>query len=195
MKITAEPRSDQLNAEDLISGPRTYTIADVRPGTAEQKYDIALTELEGRVWRPPLTVLRIMLAAWGDKAADWTGQRVTLYRDPSITFGKDQVGGIRISHMTGLPNDQPLEVQLTATRGRRKPHRVEPLKAEPALSDRINKAVAAFESVGVSREQLTARFNKEPHDWTDGDLTMLLDVYKSISEGRTTAVDEFGGQE
>jgi hypothetical protein len=42
MKITAEPRSDQLNADDFIGGPRSFIIANVHEGKAEQKYDIEL---------------------------------------------------------------------------------------------------------------------------------------------------------
>lgn len=129
MKITTEPRSDQWNADDFVSGPRTFTVAGVRTGTAEQKYDILL-EAEERVWRPPLTVLRLLVAGWGDDAAAWTGRRITLYRDDSIKFGKDAVGGIRVSHMSHLA--KPLRIALTATRGKRAMHVVEPLPDAPA---------------------------------------------------------------
>src|SRR5699024_986080 len=60
-------RSDQINYEDFVGGSRVYTIAGVRVGTAEQKYDIGL-QGEERVWRPPLTVLRTLIACWGDDA-------------------------------------------------------------------------------------------------------------------------------
>jgi len=136
MRITAEPRSDQWNAEDFLSGPRTFTIAGVTPGKAEQKYDIHLVEGEGRVWRPPLTMLRVLLAAWGDNAAEWQGRRVTLYLDPTVRFGKEQVGGIRISHLSHI--DKPLTVSVTVTRGRRAPYKVEPLvetAPAPSISD------------------------------------------------------------
>ena len=129
MKITAEPRSDQWNADDFVGGPRTFTIAGVRTGTAEQKYDIELVEGEGRSWRPPLTVLRLLITAWGDNGDEWVGRRVTLYRDPSIRFGKDQVGGIRISHLSHI--DKPVSVPLTVTRGKRAIFKAEPL-VEPA---------------------------------------------------------------
>jgi hypothetical protein len=128
MKITAEPRSDQYNADDLVQGPRDFTVAGVRAGTAEQKYDVLL-EGETRCWRPPLTVLRLLMAAWGDDAANWVGKRVRLYRDPSIRFGKDLTGGIRVSHLSGI--DKPLTVALTATRGKRAAHTVEPLPDAP----------------------------------------------------------------
>jgi len=132
VKITAEPRSDQWNADDFVGGPRTFTIAGVKPGAAEQKYDVELVEGEGRVWRPPLTVLRLLIAAWGDDATVWVGRRVTLYRDPSIKFGRDAVGGIRVSHLSHI--DKPLTVALTETRGKRAAHTVQPLveAAKPA---------------------------------------------------------------
>lgn len=128
MKITAEPRSDQYNADDFVQGPREFTVAGVRAGTAEQKYDILL-DGETRCWRPPLTVLRLLMAAWGDEASAWTGKRVRLYRDASIRFGKDLTGGIRVSHLSGI--DKPLTVALTATRGKRAVHTVEPLPDAP----------------------------------------------------------------
>lgn len=130
MRITTEPRSDQWNAEDFIGGPRTFTIAGVKVGSAEQKYDIELVEGEGRAWRPPLTVLRILVAAWGDETAQWVGRKVTLYRDPTISFGRDKVGGIRISHMSDLPGDKPFSIMLSESRAKRANHVVRPLDEE-----------------------------------------------------------------
>ena len=75
MKITAEPRSDQWNAEDFTGGSRTFTVGRVKTGAAEQKYDIELLEGEGRVWRPPVTMLRVLIKAWGDEAEAWNGRR------------------------------------------------------------------------------------------------------------------------
>lgn len=128
MRITAEPRSDQQNAEDFLSGPRTFTVEGVKVGTAEQKYDIKL-EGEQRVWRPPLTVLRTLIKCWGDNAADWSGKRVTLYTDESVTFGKDTVGGIRVSHASGI--DKPVTLSVTKTRGKRGKVTVQPLPDAP----------------------------------------------------------------
>ncbi|WP_461169307.1 hypothetical protein [Arthrobacter sp. Z1-15] len=125
MKITAEPRSDQWNADDFIGGPRTFTIAGVKDGAAEQKYDISLVEGEGRVWRPPLTMLRVLVYAWGDEAADWEGRRVTLYVDPTVRFGAEVRGGIRISHLSHI--DKQLKVPISPSRGKRAIFKVEPL--------------------------------------------------------------------
>lgn len=153
MKITAEPRSDQWNADDFVGGPRTFTIAGVKVGTAEQKYDIELTEGDGRSWRPPLTMLRLLIAAWGDDAAIWTGRRVTLYRDESVRFGSDAVGGIRISHLSNLPGNKPLTTMLTSTRGRRARHVVEPLPdAPPTAPDRLGIG-ALFDKGGLPKDR------------------------------------------
>lgn len=200
MKITAEPRSDQINADDFVGSAQTFTIAGVRQGTAEQKYDIMLAEVPGRVWRPPLTVLRLLIEAWGDESDNWVGKRVTLFRDASVSFGRDAVGGIRVSHMSDLPDNKPLKVKLTTKRGKRELFTVQPLPdapqpAQPTLTDRITQAVNAFSGIGVTVEQITAELGgRTPDAWTDADLTGLLTIFQSIKAGESTAADEFGGE-
>lgn len=143
MKITAEPRSDQINADDFVGSPRTFTIAGVRQGTAEQKYDIMLAEVEGRVWRPPPTVVRILIEVWGDESDDWIGKRVTLYRDPNVMVHGSVVGGIRISHMSNLPDGKALKVKVTAKRGKRELITVQPLVEQPTPTEPSAEQVAA----------------------------------------------------
>ena len=129
MKITAEPRSDQWNADDFLGGARTFTIAGVKEGTAEQKYDIAL-EGETRAWRPPLGMLRVLMDAWGDESNVWVGRRVTLYRDQTVRFGKEVPGGIRISHLSHIP--KVMNFKVTTSRGKRETYTVQPLPDAPA---------------------------------------------------------------
>ena len=160
MKITADPRSDQWNADDFIGGPRTFTIAGVKAGTAEQKYDIELVEGQGRAWRPPLTVLRLLLAAWGDEASAWIGRRVTLYRDESIRFGSDAVGGIRVSHMSDLPGGKTFQVKVTTSRGKRGNLRVEPLPDAPKPPTEAD--VTASKNEAELREWWNAHPNLRP---------------------------------
>lgn len=141
MRITAEPRSDQLNADDLVGSSRIVTIAGVRTGTAEQKYDILL-EGEERVWRPPLTVLRILLAAWGDESSVWIGRRAELYRDPEVRFGPEQTGGIRVRALSHI--GKRMAVAVTEKRGKRKMHTVDALPdlptPEPLMDSEIDAA-------------------------------------------------------
>lgn len=133
MSSTIEPRSDQLNSEDLLIGPRTFTITDVRPGSEEQPVRVFLAEgPEGRPWIPAKTMRRLLVLAWGAESDAYVGKRVTLYRDPDIRFGKDTPGGIRISHMSGIGR-KPLVAHLTITRGKRAPYTVEPLADDAPL--------------------------------------------------------------
>lgn len=122
------PKSDQINADDLIAGPRTYTIEGVAisPGT-EQPVQIKLAG-EPRVWRPCKSMSRVLVAAWGPDAKAYAGRSVTLYRDPKVKWGGMEVGGIRVSHMSHI--DKDMLIQLTATKGKRAPHIVKPLAAE-----------------------------------------------------------------
>jgi len=130
MRVTIEKKTDQLNYEDFLGGvTRVVTIAGVKAGTKEQQYDIAL-EGDKRVWRPAVTVLKLLVAAWGDDATEWVGRRAMLYGDPTITFGRDRVGGIRVSHLSHIA--EPVTANLTETRGKRKIHTVDPLPDAPS---------------------------------------------------------------
>lgn len=126
---TIAPRSDQMNAEDLLAGPRTFTVAEVRKGASpDQPVDIVLAEFP-RPFKPSKTVRRILVTAWGPEASEYVGRRLTLYRDPDVKFGGEQVGGIRISHLSHIA--KPLTIALTVTRGKRAAHRIDVL---PELS-------------------------------------------------------------
>ena len=120
-----EARSDQLNADDLHT-PATYTIREVVKGKAEQPFDFMLVETE-RAYRPSKTMRRMIVAAWGSDANAYPGRRLTLYREPSIRFGKDIVGGIRISHMSHIA--KRVEEKFQTTRGKRETFTVDPLPA------------------------------------------------------------------
>jgi hypothetical protein len=125
MTASIVPRSDQLNAEDLLAGTRTVTITGVRRGgSAEQPVDIQLAEFD-RPFKPCKTMRRVLVAAWGPDAATYVGRRMTIYRDPDVRFGGMDVGGIRISHLSHIA--KRMTVALTVTRGRRAPYVIEPL--------------------------------------------------------------------
>jgi len=122
---TIIPKSDQLNADDLISGPRTIRITAVEAGSAEQPVNIRYEGDNGRPYKPNKGMRRILVALYGSEGAAYVGKRLTLYNDPAITFGPDATGGIRISHASDISGT--LEIALTVKRGKRKPFRVEPL--------------------------------------------------------------------
>lgn len=123
------PKSDQINADDLISGPITITIkgVDIRPGT-EQPVSIYFEGDNGKPWRPCKSMSRVLVSAWGPDAKAYIGRSVTLYRDPKVKWGGMEVGGIRVSHLSHI--DRDMVMALTATKGKRAPHTVKPLKQQ-----------------------------------------------------------------
>jgi hypothetical protein len=133
------PRSDQINADDLIAGPITYTIREVIQGVAESPFDFKLVETE-RAYRPSKTMRRVIVNAWGPEAANYAGRRLTLYREPTIKFGGQTVGGIRISALSHI--DKRLEVMLQTTRGKREKFTVDPLPDAPAPAASVDPQVA-----------------------------------------------------
>jgi hypothetical protein len=124
-----EARSDQINADDLLGGPVTYTIREVIAGKAESPFDFLLIETD-RAYRPSKTMRRVIVACLGPDANKYPGVRLTLYREPTIQFGGKTVGGIRISHMSGI--DKRVEVMAQVTRGKREKFTVDPLPDAPA---------------------------------------------------------------
>ena len=121
---TLAPKSDQMDAEDLIGGERTFTVESVNRGSVEQPVEIRLAEFP-RCFRPSKTVRRILAAAWGTDATAWTGRRMTLFRDATVMFGGEAVGGIRVSALSHI--DKPIALALMAKRGKRASFTVNPL--------------------------------------------------------------------
>jgi len=141
MSTTIAPKSDQLNADDLISGPRTITVTRVSGNdNADQPVNIYFQGDNGKPFRPCKSMRRVLVHCWGPDATKYAGRSMTIYRDPKVTFGGMQVGGIRISHMSHIERAQTMA--LTATRAKRAPYKVEVLQgmetpppAEPKPAD------------------------------------------------------------
>lgn len=121
---TIAANSDQLDAVDLIAGPRTFTIEKVSKNNGEQPVNITLVEFP-RVWRPSKSMRRVLVACWGVDASEYAGRRVTLYCDPTIRFGGQEVGGTRVSHLSHL--DAPKKVALLVSRTKTESFVVQPL--------------------------------------------------------------------
>ena len=136
-------RSDQLNADDLISGPRTFTIKEVRRGDAEQPVAIVLAEFpDKRPFKPSKTVLRLLAYAWGEETDDWPeNARLTLYRDEKVKWAGQEIGGIRVSHMSHI--DKPIKVALAESKGKKSLWRVDPLPADAPTSAPVDEESVA----------------------------------------------------
>lgn len=130
-QVTIKKNTDQLNYEDFLGGmTRIVTIVNVEKGRKEAQYDIAI-EGDDRYWRPPATVLKQLVLAYGDEAANWIGKSASLYGDPDVKMKGVKVGGIRVSHLSHIT--EPLTASLTVTRGQSGIFTVAPLPAADIL--------------------------------------------------------------
>lgn len=129
---TLAPKSDQLDAIDLLTGPRTFTITRVSiKENPDQPADIHLAEFE-RPWRPNKNTRRVLAKIWGSsKNGAYEGRMVTLWRDPDVEWGGKKVGGIRVTHASHI--DGPVSVPLQVKRGVISHYTVEPLTEADVL--------------------------------------------------------------
>jgi len=136
-------KTDQLNADDLISSPITVTIEHVvKTGSIDQPIAIGISG-GWKPWKPCLSMVRVMGYAWGSMKSGWIGKQVTLYRDPDVKNRVEVVGGIRIFAVSNI--DAPLTVKLTVTRGQKKAYTVQPIvTAPPAPPTFLDKWRASF---------------------------------------------------
>jgi len=119
------PKSDQMNADDLLQ-PRTIRITEVSvQATPEQPIAVRFDGDSGRPWKPCKTAARCLATIWGTNSAQWIGLHCTIYNDPTVTWAGAAVGGIRVSHMEGI--DKPRTLQLTKTRGKKGAVTIQPL--------------------------------------------------------------------
>ena len=154
LRATIVPKSDQLNAEQLLSGPMTIRVTEVRVSdSTEQPVVVHYEGDDGRPFKPCKTMRKLLVHAWGENGRAWAGRWMTLYNDPTIRFGGAEVGGIRISHLSHI--ERGLRVSLTSTKGKKALHEVHPLQIEEAPT--LAQVLAAIEAASSRADMKAAR--------------------------------------
>lgn len=134
MQKFIEPKSDQLNADDLVSGPRILKITKVKvTSEAQQACTIWYESHPDRPWKPCKTMGRVIVEAWGMDPQNYVGKYVKVYRDPEAIFGGQKVGGIRIMALSDI--ESPFTTSVTVSRGSKKPVRIEKLVIQQPRQD------------------------------------------------------------
>jgi hypothetical protein len=140
LRPTIIPKSDQLNADQLVGGPMTVAVTEVRVSSSDDQPVIIHYEGDnGRPFKPCKTMRKLLIFAWGEDGRQWAGRAMRLYHDAAVRFGNHEVGGIRISHMTDI--EKEIRVNLAATKGKKSLYSIEPLIV-PTL-DEVKAAIDA----------------------------------------------------
>jgi hypothetical protein len=164
IRPTIVPKSDQLNSEQLLSGPRVIVVSDVRGGaTKEQPLTVHYEGEDGRPYKPGLTMRKVLAHAWGHDATQWIGKSMELYCDPNVRFGGEVVGGIRISRMSDI-NPKGIRVSLTASKGKKALHEIEILQDSPELVRALASIEAATNGETMKKAKALATSLKAPAD-------------------------------
>lgn len=168
IRAAAAPKSDQLNADDLTATTMNITVTAVKSGNREQPIVIHFDGDNGRPYKPCKSMMRVLMTAWGDKGIDWVGKSMTLFNDPTVKWAGVEIGGIRISHVSHITNS--IGMSLTASKGKRKPFRVDPLVIESAMNknpyppqqflDRLHSMLEAIDSGKMTQQQVITRLEQ-----------------------------------
>lgn len=128
-------KSDQLNADDLIGGDLTIKITAVKVlDTQDQPAIINYEGDNGKPFKPCKTVRKLIMHAWGKDERNFVGRSMRLYRDPTVKWAGEEVGGIRLRALSHI--DRRLTISLQISKGRKIPIAVDVLKPDaPAFTE------------------------------------------------------------
>lgn len=159
---TIIPKSDQLNADDLISGAKTIKIRDIKAGADDtQPVCIYFYGDNNKPFKPCKSVRRILVQLWGADGLKYINRRLTIYRDDSVRWAGVEIGGIRISHASHIEN--ATRVLVTTAKNKRTPMTIEPLTlvelkdlagAKKAIQEKKASLHAIIEKYDLTEEQL-----------------------------------------
>lgn len=166
---TIVAKSDQLNADDLVGGPITVTIAGVKRVNEDQPIAIQISGGH-QPFKPCKTMRRALVFAWGKDSTQWVGRSLCLVRDPTVKWAGEAVGGIRIQAMSHIASR--LELSLAVSKGKKAKVVIEKLAATESKT-----------SPQPAENALTASFNAMKAKWKS----------RREDRGMTVAVDDFRG--
>ncbi len=177
------PTSEQMDAVDLPA-PRVFTITSAtRNSDKARPVNVHFAEFD-RPWRPGKSMGRVLRQCWGPKTAAWIGRRVELFCDPEVTYGKDKVGGIRISRLSHI--DGPQRVILLVSQGRSSVYNVQPL-TEPAPRDWLAEAAALTDVSALRALHADAKHSGAPATALDAIVARGKALAAPVTDEEATA--------
>lgn len=153
---TIIPKSDQLNADDLVAGSKTIKIREIKGGSDDaQPVSIYFYGDNNKPYKPCKSMRRVLVQLWGADGSKFIGRKLTLYRDDSVKWAGTEVGGIRISHASHIEENK--KVLLTVARNSRRP--VEILMIAPVLLKDVVAAKKAIEDKKYTLDFFIANYD------------------------------------
>tara|TARA_R110000850_G_scaffold200170_2_gene326353 strand:+ start:686 stop:1345 length:660 start_codon:yes stop_codon:yes gene_type:complete len=184
LRDTIIPKSDQMNADDLVSTVITTKVIGVSRGNEESPLIVHCENDGGRPFKPCKTMRKLLIVAWGENGNDWIGRSMTLYCDASVKYAGKSVGGIRISHLSHIT--KRVEVNLTATRGKKQLYTVNILQPTMYPDNLFNSTFKKMEEmVSGGKITITQIITKcsQTGTLTNEQLTRINSIKPYVSDG------------
>ena len=143
MTSTIKAKSDQLNAGDLIAGPVVVKVVKVDVRNGDQPISIH-TDGGLQPYKPCLSMRRVLGKLWGGETDNWIGKSMVLFNDPTVIWAGKPEGGIRISHLEGISQNEEVPVRSSKRAVTR--YMVEPLVIQQAQQEPASQA-PTFETI------------------------------------------------
>jgi hypothetical protein len=135
MKDISQPKSDQLNADDLINTEMTILVTQVDLVGGDQPCVVRYENDNGRPYKPNKTFIKVMRILWGEDHTQYAGRLMTIFTADEVKWAGKAVGGLEIKAMSHI--EKNATVNLTATRGKKRTIKIaklEPIQQVPMYS-------------------------------------------------------------
>ena len=185
-----EAKSDQINASDLTGGSQTIKITRINVNMRDDQPVSISYEGSDKVYRPCKGMRRVIAQVWGADPAVYPGRSLTVYRDPDVRFGKDILGGTRISHMSHIEGDKKSTVPVS--RGKVKTYTIKPLQVDQARQPPENALELAQEAARGGVENFRAWYASDEGKMCRPVAQANMDQLKSLASEAEAPVDEDG---
>jgi hypothetical protein len=177
---TIAVKGDQLNAVDLITGPRTFTITKVVQVKDEKQPILIYLAEWPEPWKPCKTMRRLLCLIWTGDGDLYVGRKVTLWRNPDVLWSGKKDGGIEFSHASHITK-QFKEI-LPYGRGVRREFIIDPLTERDHVSEWRQKMSDC--TTPDQLKQIGQQLGKA--GLSDADLKVLRDYYGVRNRELTT---------
>lgn len=136
--------SNQMNAADIMGVEPVVQVRNVSKAS-DPKQPIVMEITGGyKPFLPCKTVRRILAEAWGPDAGKWVGRWMQLYREPTVVYAGEEVGGLRLRALSDIPGGMTVKLKERKT-GKPTEYRIAkltpPTAQQPAERDPLRVAI------------------------------------------------------
>lgn len=133
-------KTDQFNYEHFLAGPQTFTVTKIgsKKDQGKQRLLVYMEGHEGTPFIPCLGMIKCLSSpdGWGERLSNWIGKRITLFGDSKVVYGGKELGGVRVSHISGIESDYV--TKITERRGVRIDYLIKKLEDSAASTAAAN---------------------------------------------------------